>query len=63
MSDFLLQRDWRDHKLNDLGTTNWVTVYLVNESEEEKITIFSALIPSERMEQSLKDARWEIRAC
>ena len=61
MNDFLLQRDWRDQKINQLGTTSWVTVYLVNESEEEKLTIFSALIPNEYKDQKLKDARWDLR--
>ncbi len=59
MNEFLLQRDWRDKKINELGTTNWVTVYLSSDSEEEKVTIFSALIPKENVDQSLKNATWE----
>ncbi len=57
--EFLLQRDWRSQKLAELGTKNWVTVYHSTRSEEETITIYSALIPVDRAEEVLSTTDWE----
>ena len=57
---FLLQTDWRQFRLGQVGNEQWLTVYSLLKNEREDITIFSALIPNDQVSKSLTQSSWDL---
>lgn len=57
--DFLLQTDWRLKRLDKIGTENWITVYHSVRTDNEDSVFYSALIPNDRVPQSLGNTEWD----
>jgi len=56
---WLLQSDWRETFLPNLGKETWITVYLNEITEDENLGIFSALIPNEYVKTALSNIAWD----
>lgn len=54
------QNDCIEYIHNKLGQEPWVTVYYQQHSDWESVSIFSALIPNTRVEQSLRYDSWDL---
>lgn len=57
---FLLQTDWLQFRLGQIGNDQWVTVYSLTKNDREDIAIFSALIPNDRVSKSLTESSWDL---
>jgi hypothetical protein len=57
---FLLQNDWLQYRVGQIGNDQWVTVYSLMKNEREEIAIFSALIPNDRVSTSLNSSSWDL---
>ena len=61
MNDIDLEfKDWTKKLLNDLGKSEWITLYLYDHSEYEWKTFYSALVPNNKIKNSLKDPSWDL---
>jgi hypothetical protein len=56
---WLLQFDWRETFIPNLGREPWVTVYFDKVTEYENLGVFSALIPNAYVETSLSRISWD----
>ena len=56
---WLLQSDWRETFIPNLGREPWVTVYFNKVTEDENLGVFSALIPNAYVETSLSRISWD----
>ena len=57
---WLLQSDWRKTFIPNVGRDPWLTVYFDEVTEDENLSIFSALIPNTYVETSLGGISWDI---
>jgi hypothetical protein len=58
--DFLMQTDWRDSKISQIGKEAWITVYDNFTNEIEAGGIYCALIPNVMVKQSLSYVSWDL---
>lgn len=56
----LLQSDWRQNKLERIGSGPLITVYSVSSTDTRKEAIYSALIPNEQVERVLDGPSWDL---
>jgi hypothetical protein len=56
---WLLQSDWRETFIPNLGKEIWITVYLNEITEDENLGLFSALIPNKCVKGSLNSIAWD----
>ena len=61
--DWLLQKNWCEEVIPNLGNEQWVTVFQqMNVADGERLDIYSGLIPNDRVNMSMRDNNWEINA-
>jgi len=60
ISDDVKFDDWRDYIENKLGTEPWIIVYSKVKNDDEDLFIFSALIPNNRIKDSLSKLSWNL---
>lgn len=58
--EWLLQKDWIEKTIPQIGKTPWIKVYESVVTEAENCGVFSALIPDELVEQVLSEPDWDI---
>lgn len=56
---WLLQSEWRETFIPSLGRDPWITVYFDKVTEDENLSMFSALIPNACVETSLRQISWD----
>lgn len=59
--DLLLQIDWRNDWIPNVGRQPWTTVYESVWGESDHFGIYSALIPADRIQTVLQDTSWDAR--
>jgi len=52
--------DWQKRIQNGLGKENWIVVYADIKSKYEVLSIYSALIPNDRVKTALRKKSWDI---
>lgn len=57
----ILFKDWRYYLENKLGKEQWVTVFWMGGTSSELTTVFCALVPNEKVKESLGDTQWELQ--
>ena len=57
--DFLLQKEWREKKIPELGTEPWIRVYQHSKLEgQSRLHIDSGIVPNEYVKQALSSHSW-----
>lgn len=58
--EYLQQNEWQKFFSESLPTTPWITVYKSRREGDDDITIFSGLVPVDKIPKSLKSESWDI---
>jgi hypothetical protein len=58
--EWLLQKDWIEKIIPSIGKTPWIRVYESRITEIENYGIFSALIPNDLVQQTLREPEWDL---
>ena len=60
--DRLLQTEWREKIIPNLGNSEWITVYqTLKVGDSERLDRYSGLVPNDRIAMSMSNEDWEIR--
>ncbi len=59
--DYILQKDWQNYLINDLGNEPWVVVYRsIIDAHKSRTIFYSGLIPKAKAKEVLSRSSWEI---
>lgn len=58
--DFLLQLDWREHKIRAIGSEPWLSVYDSHTDNREDRGIYAALLPRANLRRALSQPSWDL---